>query len=119
MSGLPTSPGGQAQDDPASTSATSELEHRGPSSDGGSTFGLLPGQPRILSLSRPSSRGVTPLQSGRATPSALEAVFHSDMATFRDGQVLAQASMERYMAQNSQVLAAMMSSHATFLIDLE
>jgi hypothetical protein len=41
------------------------------------------------------------------------------MATFRDGQVFAQASMERYMAQNSQVLAAMMASQETFRIDLE
>jgi hypothetical protein len=115
MSDLPSSPGGQAQDEPASTSATAETEHRGPTVDGG--YGLPAFQPRLQS--RHSSRSITPLQSGRATPSALEAVFHSDMATFRDGQISATATMERYMAQNAQVLTAMMASQESFRIDLE
>ena len=115
MSDFPSSPGGQAEDDPASTSATAKTEHLGPTAQGG--FGLPAAQPRLQS--RHSSRVTTPLLSGRATPSALEAVFHSDMATFRDGQISAAATMERYMAQKAQVLTAMMASQEAFRIDLE
>ena len=114
MSDFPSSPGGQAQDEPASTSATAETEHLGPTAQGG--FGL-PAQPRLQS--RQTSRVTTPLQSGRATPSASEAGFHSDMAMFRDGQIAAAATMERFMAHNAQVLAAMMASQQAFRSDLE
>ncbi len=114
MADLPSSPGGQAQDDPASTSATAETEHLGPTAHGG--FGL-PAQARLQS--RQTSRVTTPLQSGRATPSASEAGFNADLATFRDGQIAATAMMESYMAHNSQVLAAMMDSQQAFRIDLE
>ena len=114
MSDFPSSPGGQAQDEPASTSATAETEHLGPTAHGG--FGL-PAHARLPS--RQTSRVTTPLQSGRATPSASEAGFHSDMATLRDGQMAATAMMERYMAQNSQVLAAMTASQQAFRSDLE
>ena len=95
MSDFPSSPGGQAQDEPASTSATAETEHLGLTAHGG--FGL-PAHARLPS--RQTSRVTTPLQSGRATPSASEAGFHSDMATLRDGQMAATVMMERYMAQN-------------------
>ena len=114
MSDYPSSPGGQAQDDPASTSATAEMEHLGPTAQGG--FGL-PAHARLPS--RQTSRVTTPLQSGRATPSVLEAGFHADMAIFRDGQIAATAMMERYMAQNSQVLAAMTALQQAFRSDLE
>jgi hypothetical protein len=111
MSDFPTSPGVQAQDDPESTSATAESEQLGPTAAQGG-FGLPASQPRLQS--RHSSRVTTPLQSGRATPSVLEAGFHSNMAIFREGQTSAAATMESYMAQNSQVLTAMMASQEAF-----
>ena len=115
MSDITSLLGVQAHDEPASTSATSETERLpGPTAHGG--FGL---SAHARLPSRQTSRVTTPLQSGRATPSASEAGFHSEMATLRDGQMAATAMMERYMAQNSQVLAAMTASHQAFRSDLE
>ena len=104
MSDFSSSPGGQAQDEPASTSATAETEHLpGPAAHGG--FGL----PAHSLQSRGSSRGASPSPLSRAASREDE----EDAAYLRGALHQSRLDMAAFMEHNSNTNLRLLESMTT------
>ena len=118
MSDLPTSPGGQAQDDPASSS-----------SNGATTSAFAPQPVYGVSHrlhSRSSSRGVSPGPSSRAASVVDEenaARFYgeriSELSVLRQSQLDMVATIELMLRTNMQSMESMTASQDNIRRDLE
>ena len=118
MSDFPSSPGVQAQDEPASSSSNGATT---------SAFALQPVYGRSHRLqSRGSSRGASPSPSSRATSRVEEenaAQIYgervSEMADLQRSQLAMVAMMEQNLHTNLQLLASMTTSQDEYRRDLE